>query len=222
MSASTGRLVSVNRGSVEVHDWAGRLGRTAIDKRPVDGPVAVGRLGLEGDEVADAADHGGPDQAVYVYAQEDLDHWARQVGLPLTPGMFGENLTTAGIDVNEALVGERWQVGEPGVGPLLEVASVRRPCRVFANFLALHGVEATGWVRRFTVEGRPGPYLRVLETGTVTVGDPVEVVHVPAHALTVRRLLRALTTEPELMAEVLAVPGIGERVRADAARRVSG
>lgn len=207
-------VVAVNVGPARDEEWAGKLRRTAIDKRPVEGPVRIEPDGVVGDEIADLVHHGGLEQAVYVYAREDLDHWAAELGGTIDDGMFGENLTTTGIDVNAALVGERWQVGEPGTGPLLEVASVRIPCRVFANWLGVRGLDDRAFVKRFARAGRPGPYLRVLEPGLVRAGDALRVVHRPTHALTVRRLFRALTTERELLPELLEVPEVGSRPRA--------
>lgn len=198
------RIVSVNVGLARDEAWAGRVRRTAIDKRPVAEPVKVGELGLAGDEVADTKNHGGPFQAVYAFAREDLEYWSDQLGGPVPPGLFGENLTTEGIDVNEALVGERWRIG----GVLLEVVSVRIPCTVFKNWLGVNQYDDTAWVKRFTTEGRPGPYLRVLEPGELQVGDELQVEHRPDHDVTVTTLFRALTTERELLAKVAAMPGL--------------
>ncbi len=153
-------LVSVNVGRPQVRDWAG-IGRTSIEKHPVSGPVAARTLGLDGDQVSDTKHHGGVDQAVYAFAREDLDRWVEWLGMPIRDGQFGENLTTSGIDVNEAEVGERWRIGSA----LLEVASVRIPCNDFKNWMGLSGYDDTAWVKRFTAEGRPGPYLRVVEEG---------------------------------------------------------
>jgi MOSC domain-containing protein YiiM len=196
------RIVSVNVGLARDEEWAGRMRRTAIDKRPVTGPVTIGELGVGGDEIADLKNHGGPYQAVYAFAQEDLDFWSEQLGERVPPGLFGENLTTEGIDVNDALLGERWRIGEV----LLEVVSVRIPCTVFKNWLGVNGYDDSSWVKRFTVEGRPGPYLRVLEPGTLQVGDELQVEHRPDHDVTVTTLFRALTTQRELLARVAAMP----------------
>jgi hypothetical protein len=95
-------VISVNTGRGQDADWAGKLGRTAIDKRPAAGRVEVGRLGLGGDEQVDKPAHGGPEQALYAYAREDLDWWVEQLGRELGSGMFGENITTAGLDVTGA------------------------------------------------------------------------------------------------------------------------
>lgn len=185
----------------------GQLRRSAIDKRPVDGPVLVSTLGLEGDEIADLVNHGGPDQAVYAYAAEDLDAWSAQLGRQLLPGQFGENLTTRGIDVNQAHAGDRWRVG----GTLLEVAGVRIPCSVFQGFL-----DEKQWVKRFTQGRLPGPYLRVLKEGPVTVGDTIEVVEQRDHEVTVEFLFRALTTRRDLVPRLSAEP----RIDAFVARRL--
>lgn len=195
MTPPPARIVSVNVGRPRDEEWAGSLRRTAIDKHAVTDPVPVGELGLEGDEVADTKNHGGTYQAVYAFAREDLDYWAEQLGEPVRAGLFGENLTTSGIDVNEALLGERWRIGSV----LLEVVSVRIPCSVFKNWLGVNHLDDARWVKRFTALGRPGPYLRVLEPGTLTVGDEIVVEHRPGHDVTVSTMFRALTTERSLL-----------------------
>ncbi|HNM96581.1 MAG TPA: MOSC domain-containing protein [Marmoricola sp.] len=204
-------LHSINVGKVQPAAFA-NLGRSAIEKRPLSTPVWCGRLGLVGDEIADRKHHGGPDQAVYAFAREDLDRWEAQLNVELRSGVFGENLTTLGIDVNEAEVGERWQIGDA----VVEVASVRIPCNDFKGWLGLHGVDNRGWVRRFTAVGRPGPYLRVVQEGEIRAGDRIEVVHQPGHGVTVSTMFRALTTEKELLPELLKVKGLERKARAKA------
>jgi MOSC domain-containing protein YiiM len=201
-------VISVNVGRPQEKPWAG-IGRTSIDKRPVPGRVDVGRLGLAGDQVSDTRHHGGVDKAVYAFAREDLDAWGRDLGRGLRDGAFGENLTTRGIDVNEAEVGEQWRVGTS----LLEVCSVRTPCRDFAGWLGENGYDNSRWVRRFAAVGRPGPYLRVLEAGDVAAGDPLEVVHRPGHGVTVALMFRAVTTERDLLPRLLVVDGLTEEAR---------
>src|SRR5487761_1574418 len=148
------RVVSVNTGGEVAADWGGGLRRTAIDKRPAASAVAVGALGLAGDEQADKVNHGGPDQAVYAYAREDLDWWAGRLGRELRGGMFGENVTTEGLDVSGAVIGETWRLG----GVVVQVTSPRIPCVVFRNWM-----DEKGWIREFRAAGRPGAYLRVLQ-----------------------------------------------------------
>lgn len=161
----------------------GGPGLTGIDKRPVVEPVHVGVLGLVGDEQYDKEHHGGIDQAVYAYSTEEAERWAAELRREVRPGEFGENLRTVGIAVTDAVIGERWQIGEPGVGPLLEVRSPRTPCATFQAF-----IEEPHWVKRFTERGDVGTYFKVLEEGDVVAGDEVEVVHRPSHGVTGREV----------------------------------
>ena len=170
-----------------------RPNRSGIDKRPVQGRVAVGRLGLDGDVQANRRHHGGEGQAVYAYAQEDADWWAAELDRELPAGRFGENLRTTGLDLTGAVLGERWRVGTT----LLEVTASRTPC---ANFERFWGVPQL--VRRFTAHGATGAYLRVLETGDVGAGDAVEVVSRPDHGVTVGLLFRATTTQRRRLPEI--------------------
>jgi MOSC domain-containing protein YiiM len=193
-------------------DYA-REGLTAIDKRPVDGPLEVSPpgpkgSGVLGDVIGDWNHHGGDYQAVYGYAREDLDFWQAELGVDLHNGQFGENLTTQGIDQTHALVGERWRVGTA----LLEVTGPRVPCRTFAGFLG-----QAGWVKRFTQVKRPGAYFRVLEAGLIAPGDEITVVHRPDHDVTVEMYFRAVLTEADLLPRLLEAgdsvsPGVIELV----------
>ena len=211
------RIVSVNVGHPQLNPWK-TMKLTGIDKRPVEGPVMVSRpramgmgmVGLAGDRVYDVLNHGGPDRAVYAYAREDLDFWAAQLGRPLPSGVFGENLTTEGADANGALIGERWRIG-PDV--ILEVSCPRVPCGTFQGWLAL-----AGWVKRFTLAARPGPYFRVIEPGEVQAGDQIEIVHRPGHDVTIALSFRALTVEPELLPRLLVADALPGELK-DLARR---
>jgi MOSC domain-containing protein YiiM len=211
------RLLSVNVGLPEAQPWAGFLRRTAIRKTPVAGPVPVRTLGLDGDDVADKKHHGGVFQAVYAFAEEDYEFWSRELGEVVPPATFGENLTTRGIDVNEALVGERWRVGTA----LLEVVDVRIPCNVFKSWMGVAGFDTVAWVRRFTAHARPGPYLRVLEQGVLQAGDPIVVEHRPDHAISVTTMFRAFTTERSLLPLFVGLPHVAPTVRAEAAAYVA-
>ena len=177
---------------------------TGIEKVQTSEPVLVRApgsrnaglgSGLVGDVVCDRLNHGGDTQAVYAYAREDLDYWESVLGRTLPGGVFGENLTTTGVDVNGAVVGERWRIGDLE----LQVTTPRIPCGTFRAWIA-----ETGWLRTFTVAARPGTYLSVVSPGQVRAGDPVSVVHRPAHGVTVAQLFRAITREPDLVPSILA------------------
>jgi MOSC domain-containing protein YiiM len=204
-------VLSVNVGGPRDAAWAG-IGRTSIDKRPVAGPVAVHPLGVDGDQVSDVVHHGGLDQAVYAYAREDLDRWVEVLGHEIRDGQFGENLTTSGIDVNAAEVGERWRVGTAE----LEVSAVRIPCNDFKEWMGRSGYDNAAWVKRFTADGRPGPYLRVLTPGVVAAGDEISVVHRPGHGVTAGFVFRAFTTERHLLPELVGVAGLAAKLQARA------
>ncbi|MFI9077762.1 MOSC domain-containing protein [Streptomyces sioyaensis] len=202
------KLLTVNLGqpAPSEHTQAAE-GTTGIDKRPVDGPVAVtapgpkgtGGSGLAGDAVVNLRHHGGDDQAVYAYSREDLDDWQRELGRELANGSFGENLTTSGVEVTGALIGERWRVG-PRL--LLEVSCPRIPCQTFQGWLGEHG-----WLKRFAQAAVPGAYLRVIESGEIRAGDAVELVHRPAHEVSIRLMFQALTTRRELLPRLLEADG---------------
>jgi MOSC domain-containing protein YiiM len=199
---SSARVLSVNRGREADLIVGGRPSRSAIDKRPVPGEVQIGPLGLAGDECADKTDHSGFDQAVYAYAREDLDWWTEQLGRELGNGLFGENLTTAGIDVSAALIGETWAIG----AVVLQVTAPRIPCATFQSWL-----DEPHWVKRFAAAGRPGAYLRVLTPGPVTAGAGLSVTSRPARAVTVTESMRAFYGDREIMRRLLEVEGRGSK-----------
>lgn len=162
------RIAAVCVGTAQERVHAdGRRETTAIDKRPVDGSVDVGREGLAGDTQVDRRFHGGPDRAVYAYAVEDADHWVAALHREVGPGGLGENLRTQGLDVSGARIGERWHTGS---GLVLEVSAPRMPCRTLQGFL-----DVPDMIARFNAAGRPGAYLRVLATGSVAAGDRIRV-----------------------------------------------
>jgi MOSC domain-containing protein YiiM len=190
--------VSLNVATAEVlGGWRGQPVRSGIRKRPAAGPVEILLDALAGDEQADRVNHGGPDKAIYAYAQEDYGWWTGELaGESLMPGRFGENLTTGGIDVSGALIGERWRVG----AALLEVAQPRIPC-----FKLGMTMRDAGFLRRFAHASRPGAYLRIIERAPIAAGDAIDVVERPAHEVSVARVSDAILLEddPSTIAAVL-------------------
>lgn len=194
---------------------------TGIDKRPAAAAVEVrapgpmrGGLGsgLVGDLVSEQKHHGGDDQAVYAYAREDLDAWESELDRQIGNGVFGENLTTGGIDVTNAVIGERWAVGDGGL--VLEVTRPRTPCRTFAKWL-----EIDGWIKTFTDRGVPGAYLRVITPGPVRASDPIQILERPDHDVTIAVVFRAMMTDPSLLPALLVAEALPEPLKDKARRR---
>ncbi|RKT82804.1 MOSC domain-containing protein YiiM [Saccharopolyspora antimicrobica] len=171
-----GIVQSVNVAVVRTGEWTGRVGRSGIDKQPVDRPVLFEPTGVCGDTVCDRKHHGAWYQAAYAFDREELAHWSRVLGRELVPGNAGENLTLTGVDSSSAVIGERWRIG----GAVLRVTGPRTPCRVFAGFW-----DAQSLVKEFTEHGRTGAYLAVEEAGEITAGDTVEVLSRPQHGVRV-------------------------------------
>jgi MOSC domain-containing protein YiiM len=199
-----GRLLSVNVGGIRQFEYNGRDAVSAIWKSPVEGRVVARGVNLEGDDQADRRVHGGPDKAIYAYAVEDSRWWAGELGRPVSFGELGENLTTEGIEVTSALVGERWEVGSL----VLEVSEPRVPCwRLAAR------MEDVAFPRRFTIAGRPGAYLRIVDEGDVGAGDEIRVVSRPDHDLTIGDVFRIFTRDRAEAGRMLAVPQLSESWR---------
>jgi MOSC domain-containing protein YiiM len=204
MVSPVGTVLSVNVGGVREFDYHGRPAKSAIWKSQVVGRIAVRGVNLAGDDQADRKAHGGPDKVVYAYAVEDARLWEQEIGRTLAYGEFGENLTTQGIDVNDALVGERWQVGTT----VLEVSEPRIPCWRLGTRM-----NEAMFPRRFTQASRPGAYLRIVVEGEVGAGDEVRVVERPTHDLTVRDVFRIYTRDRAEVERLLAVPQMSESWR---------
>lgn len=171
-----------------------------MDKRPVEGPVKVHKLGLHGDVQANRVDHGGEDQALYAYSQADADFWAAELQREVPAGLFGENLRVSGIEATGAVIGERWKIG---LDVEVEVTSPRVPCATFQRVL-----DEPQWVKRFTQAGRVGTYLRVIRTGTISAGDHIHRTFVPKHGITVGQWFSE--PDPELVQILLDAEADGE------------
>ena len=208
MKIEVGKVLSVNVGGVREFEYNGRIAKSAIWKSPVQDRIAIRGINLDGDVQADRKAHGGFDKAVYAYAIEDTRWWEKEIGRSLVYGQFGENLTTDGIEVNEALVGDLWQVGTA----VLEVSEPRIPCwrlgvRMGDNMFP----------RRFAEAQRPGTYLRIIVEGHVGAGDEIRVVQRPDHNLTIRDVFRIYTRDRHEVERLLAVPQMSESWRVWAA-----
>jgi MOSC domain-containing protein YiiM len=202
----------VNAGRAEVVQIGARAVTTGIRKGPVERGYA-GALGLAGDVVADEENHGGLDQALYVYSAEDYAFWAEELGGVPEPGTFGENVTVSSLGEEPVRIGDRFRVGEA----LLEVTAPRIPCSVFATRM-----EEDAWVKRFADARRPGIYVRVVEPGEIAVGDLVERLGGGDGHPTVVDLMDVwydADPDPELLERLLASP-LAERARANVERKL--
>jgi MOSC domain-containing protein YiiM len=184
-----------------IDDPRGDVGRSAIDKRPTAEPVALTKQGPIGDIVMDRTHHGGVDQAVYAYALEDLRYWSHQLGRELSPGQFGENLTTEGLDVTGSVIGAVWAIGETR----LQVRAHRTPCATFQAWMG-----EPHWVKRFTEHGAPGAYLKVLTPGRVEVGDSIVVEQVPEHGVTIGDAFRGRRGDTQKLSKLLEEPDLAD------------
>ncbi|MEX2553648.1 MAG: MOSC domain-containing protein [Actinomycetota bacterium] len=189
LTASPGIVASVNLAQVREIPLRGKLQKTGIWKLPVDHRVRARGVGLEGDTQADRAVHGGERKAVYTYSVEDYRWWEQTLGAPLPPGTFGENLTLEGIAINDVLIKERWRIGSAE----FEVTQPRQPCWKLGVKM-----EDSQFPRRFSEAGRPGAYLSIVEEGDLGRGDTVEVIHRPAHPMTIGLLAHLIYTNLQL------------------------
>ena len=205
-------LLSVNVGRLRPIPYRGKQVMTGIFKEPVRGRVAARGTNLEGDEQASASPDGGFDNAVYAYAREDYEWWEAELSEPMEPGRFGENLTTTGVELNDALVGERWRVGTV----LLEVSEPRFPC-----FKLGVRMGTQRFVKRFAEARRTGTYLRIVEDGELGAGDAIEVVERPDHGVTIGRFADAYLGDRDRLAELLVAERLSDEWRSEIEGRIA-
>jgi MOSC domain-containing protein YiiM len=182
------KLISINVAQAREVEFEGRMVSSGIWKQPLSGSVDVGETNLDGDQQANLEVHGGIHKAVYAYSFDHYAWWQNELGRDdLSAGMFGENLTISGLDEKDICIGDQWRVGNVHFA----VTSPRIPCSNLAMKFADKSLP-----RRFTQAGRPGVYLKVMQTGAVTAGDLVEVIE-KSGAVTIRDLYRAYTKPAE-------------------------
>jgi MOSC domain-containing protein YiiM len=203
--ADSGVLLSVHVGRPRAIETRREPVLTAIWKQPVAGRVAVRGVNLAGDDQADRSVHGGPDKAIYAYAAEEVQAWERELGRELGEAAFGQNLTTQGVSVSDAVIGEQWRLGST----VLEVAQPRQPCFKLGIRLG-----EPGFVKRFAQASRPGAYLRILKEGELGAGDRIEVAGRPEHGITCRMVSDAILRDPSLLPVVVRARELPASLRA--------
>ena len=201
----SGKLLSINTThKVLIGEWAGSMGSTGIDKRANVSRVRLANNAVDGDVIIDKKHHGGFDKAVYAYAREDSDWWEKELGIEIQNGRFGENLTTEGIDVTNAVIGEIWKLGSV----VLEVSEPRIACKVFSGFW-----ERPSLIKDFTQAGISGSYLRIIEEGEVGAGDAIEITFRPEHGITISDVFTARSGERSRIQEISLVPQLSHSYR---------
>jgi MOSC domain-containing protein YiiM len=208
-----GLLLSVHVGRPRLIPTRREAVSTAIWKQRVEGRVALRGVNLDGDDQADRSVHGGPDKAVYAYADEEVQAWQSELGRDLGEAAFGQNLTTRGIPVSEAVIGEHWRIGST----VLEIAQPRQPC-----FKLGIRIGEPGFVKRFAHASRPGAYLRIVSEGDIGAGDRIEVASRPDHGITCRMVSDAILRDPTLLPVVAQAPELPASLRAWMLSRIAG
>ena len=197
------RVISVNVGLPQDVQWRGRIVHTGIWKSPVQGPVAVRRLNIDGDGQGDLVGHGGEQRAVMVYQLESYRYWQRFLGRgDFTCGQFGENLTVDGLADDAVCIGDRYRIG----GALFEVTQPRVTCFRVGIRMGEPKMAAL-----LVAHHRPGFYFRVLEEGDVGAGDAIEKVGEDAQRITVAQidaLLYLPGHDPALLRRSLHIPAL--------------
>jgi MOSC domain-containing protein YiiM len=209
-TTSGAKVVSLNVVNAVIPDVGGEVGFTSIDKRSVSDSREVTTAGVAGDQRSDIPNHGMTEQAVYAYAREDYEWWEAELARELPAGKFGENLTTVGIDVTNAVIGQTWRIGST----LLQVTGPRIPCGTFARFM-----DEDKWVKRFMQEGMPGTYFQVLESGEISAGDEIVIESTPDHGVTVSDVFQLVAgdRDSDRITRVLSCPELPEEMRTQVA-----
>jgi MOSC domain-containing protein YiiM len=205
---TSARVVSLQIARAGTLPWRGRRVPSAFVKTPVDGRVALGLDGFDGDEQADLTVHGGPDKAACCYPSEHFPFWTDLTGREFGPGAFGENLTLAGVTEHDVRIGDTYALGD---GAVVEVSQPRGPCFKVASRWGIRTLPAEMAQRLIA-----GFYFRVLTPGTVAAGDMMELLQ-RGSDVTVAEVLRVTYRDrhdPPALARVMAVPQLAEQWRA--------
>ncbi|MEY3623290.1 MAG: hypothetical protein RLZZ407_849 [Pseudomonadota bacterium] len=175
---------------------------SAMARAPVDRPVMLGKMGFEGDQVADPTVHGGVDKAVHFYPAEHYPKWIAHFAAEgfTNPkldyaGAFGENISASGLTEDKLRIGDRFRIGKA----LVEVAQGRQPCWKLDHHFGVHGLSGV-----VISSGRCGGYFRVIEEGEVAPGDRIEQVERAGHDWTVARTFKLLIGGGHKAADALA------------------
>jgi MOSC domain-containing protein YiiM len=208
------KIAGIAIGGIEEIPYRGKKVKTGIFKKPIRGPIFLGREGLEGDVQVDRKNHGGPDKAVYAYSLENLHYWSTLRKEPdYAPGHMGENLTLEGLDDHAVSIGDQFQIGTA----IVEVTQPRVPC-----FKLGIRMQKPQFVGEFLNSGRTGFYLRVLQEGQIETGDGFTRIHEDPRKVSIPNAMKALIKGPDQalwIAQTLSVPALSTAWREDLKER---
>lgn len=208
------KIAGIAIGGIEEIPYRGKKVKTGIFKKPIAGPIFLGREGLEGDIQVDRKNHGGPDKAVYAYSLENLRYWSKLRNEPdYAAGHMGENLTLEGLDDHAVSIGDQFQIGSV----IVEVSQPRVPC-----FKLGIRMQKPQFVGEFLTSGRTGFYLRVIQEGLIETGDEVTRIHEPPLKVSIPNAMKALIKGPDQafwIAQALSVPALSTAWREDLVER---
>lgn len=193
-------VISINLGRPESLENSKSGSLTGIIKRPINGEIRISKDGLPGDTICNTKYHGGPDQAIYLYGRSDYAWWEESLGMPLAPGIFGENLTLSNLESASLHVGDRFHIRDT----VLEITSPRIPCSTLASRM-----NDSGFIKKFRAAERPGVYCRVMVEGSIQPGDPVEYHPMPGPRVGILEIFRDAfhpTDDPDQIRRHLAAP----------------
>ena len=174
-------LLSINIGQKRTQSKGSEKETTGIYKLPVQEPIEIKSLGIQSDFICDQKNHGGPDQAIYIYGMPDYEWWSKELGKQLAPGTFGDNLTVSELESAHFNIGDRLHVGSV----ILEVSAPRIPCSTLAARMG-----DPQFVKKYRQAERPGLYCRVIQEGTVKTGNEVKLERYAGETLSILQMFR--------------------------------
>jgi MOSC domain-containing protein YiiM len=209
------KVISTNIGEKSIVKWRGKEVMTGIFKYPVNNPIHLGFTDVTADVVIDRRYHGGADKVCYLYSSDHYPFWKEKYPkLDWNWGMFGENLSIAGLDETSIHIGDIYKLGST----LVQITQPRQPC--FKLGIRLKNPMA---VKQFVAAEKPGAYIRVLEAGSVSVNDAMELIERKSANFTLKEVFHLLyygREQVELVKKARQMPELAESCRIDLKKQI--
>ncbi len=209
------KVISTNIGEKTIIKWRGKEVNTGIFKIPVNKPIHLGFTDVTADVVIDRRYHGGTDKACYLYSSDHYPFWKEKFPkLNWQWGMFGENITVVGLDETSIHIGDIYKLGSA----LVQITQPRQPC--FKLGIRLKNPKA---VKQFVTAEKPGAYIRVMESGLVSVNDAMELIERKPANFTLNEVFHLLyngSEQVELVKKALQMPELAESCRNDLKKQI--